>query len=647
MLKYRHIILTLAACMILSLTGCDEKKELHVVGNDRPFKVKTCFLIGNVTPKNKDYDIDRPDLLEQDEKDPYIWRYHGVLNEGTFKLCFKSGTWAQAFIHPITEEGERYDYIDKQPITAKKMGMPRQGGNDELWWVKAPGTYLLEFNLRDWTFSSTFEKEFVYDADELFILGSVTPDNPNWDVNKATPLVRSEDDPNVWVYDGELNPGTFKISIMKGTWDQPYIHPMTDGEEIGREEITDRPMQSLRKGEPDELWKVVESGLYTLTFNIAKNTYSSRYNGPVPTVPTEYNEFYVLGDCTAANPTMDPAFAEPLTRSASDPDIWTFASRLTKGQFKIMTKRDTWSCPQIHPVTGWERYMQIGAEPASGTMTSPDMPDPEDKLWQVMVEGDYTLTFNMREHTWSSEFGGSSEVTVTPIETENVYLLGPGSPTGDWDLDNSEAMQRSASDKYIFTWSGELSPGVLRFAVARDWTWMIRPVRDNEPIGTADITAQRFEYLAGGIDYNWLVTAPGKYTITLDLRKWTITTKYDGPSEAKPVEADMVYMFGEALGDGWDMAKAFAMTPSSSDKYVFTWQGQMSKGQFLFTLGTTDWTKMIRPINAYVTIETGGENSFDFWYPNSNNYCWIIPQAGEYSFEVDLRSYKINAKFIK
>ena len=172
--------------------------------------------------------------------------------------------------------------IGTQNVTDKKMQSPRQGGEDELWKVTDSGVYTLTFDLSDFTWSSIYEGEQPEEPlSNVYLLGNVTPNNPDWEINYPDQLIPSEDKANVYIYRGILNPGTFKLCFEIGTWAQPFVHPLVDGEEIGKETIVDRPMQAPRRDAPDELWKVTTRGYYTLSFNLGNNTYSSIYDGKV------------------------------------------------------------------------------------------------------------------------------------------------------------------------------------------------------------------------------------------------------------------------------------------------------------------------------------------------------------------------------
>lgn len=117
----------------------------------------------------------------------------------------------------------------------------------------------------------------------LYLVGNATPKNPTWDIDNLDLLEQSEEDKFLWVYHGELRPDSrFKLCMRTGTWAQPFIHPVVNEEPIGKDAVTGKKMQAPRLGGDDELWAVLEGGIYTLTFNLRDFSWSSVYEGPVP-----------------------------------------------------------------------------------------------------------------------------------------------------------------------------------------------------------------------------------------------------------------------------------------------------------------------------------------------------------------------------
>lgn len=113
-----------------------------------------------------------------------------------------------------------------------------------------------------------------------------------------------------------------------------------------------------------------------------------------------------------------------------------------------------------------------------------------------------------------------------------MYLVGDAAP-GGWNLDDAEPM--TAVDDTLFTWTGNLKVGELKFSCDKqsDWNgaWFMPVKSSSVPTGEKEamlfvdkhedsITryqyAQSADVVVSDIDIKWSITEAGKYTITLD-----------------------------------------------------------------------------------------------------------------------------------
>ena len=656
MLRLRYILTALLTVILLGATSCHDEQELIVLSGDLPFKVKTVYLVGNATPKNPTWDIDNIDLLEQSESDPFIWTYHGGLySKGTFKLCFKTSTWAQPWVHPVTEDGDRYKMITKEDMTGEPMQSPRQGGDDELWQVEEEGLYTLTFNLRDFTWSSSYEGPIPgQPTDELYLVGNVTPLNPTWDIDNVDRLVQSETDADVYTYHGKLRKdGCFKIGKKKGTWAQNWYHPMVNNEPIGEEPVTDKPMQEPRQDGDDELWQCVKTGIYTLTFNIRELTWSSVYEGEAPEeapTPIESETVYVIGNATSAG--WEIAKALPMDRSTDDPYIFTWEGEMVRADYLLFSLNNKDWSQMIRPI---EKNQPVGTEPITDLRFN--YPNSADNNFVVKTPGRYRFTINLRANTFSSEYKGNDP--VDPAVSDVLYLVGNATPLNPtWDINTVDKLERSASDPNVFTYHGELLGNGTFKLCFKTGTWAqawIHPMNDKEAIGEETVTDKPMqEPRQDGKDELWHVTKGGIYTLTFNLRTFTWSSVYEGaveePTPDEPIEADMVYVVGNATSAGWDLEKALPMTRSADNPYLFTWEGDIVKGgdYLLFSLSNAkgDWSKMIRPIEKTQHVGTEPIDNLVFKYPNSDDNNFVMDKAGRYRLVIDLSKRTFSSKYL-
>lgn len=654
MQRLRYILTALLAVILLGATSCRDEQELTVLTGDLPFKVKTVYLVGNATPKNPTWDIDNVDLLEQSESDPFIWTYHGGLYaNGTFKLCFKTSTWAQPWLHPVTENGDRYAYITTDAISDRELQAPRQDGDDELWWVNEEGMYTLTFNLRDFTWSSVYEGSLQEQpSSELYLIGNATPLNPTWDIDNVDRLVQSSTDADVYTYHGQLRQDCcFKLGFKKGTWAQKWIHPMVNNEPIGEEPVTDRPMQEPRQGGDDELWQCVKTGIYTLTFNIRELTWSSVYEGDAPDdtpTPIESETVYVIGNATTAGWDIEKAL--PMDRSTSDPYIFTWEGEMIRSDYLLFSLNNKDWSQMIRPI---EQNQPVGTEPIADLRFN--YPTTADNNYVVQTPGRYRFTINLRANTFGSEYlGGQS---VDPVLTDVLYLVGNATPLNPtWDIDKLDKLVRSDSDPNVFTYHGELLDNGTFKLCFQTGTWAqpwIHPATANEPIGEEAVTDKPMQApRQDGDDELWYVTKGGIYTLTFNLRTLTWSSVYEGavvePTPDEPIEADMVDLIGNATTAGWDLNRALPMTRSADDPYTFTWEGDIVKADdyLLFTLTKDDWSMMIRPIEKTQHVGTEPIDNLVFKYPNSDDTNYVMDKTGRYRFVIDLRKRTFSSKYL-
>jgi hypothetical protein len=101
-----------------------------------------------------------------------------------------------------------------------------------------------------------------------------------------------------------------------------------------------------------------------------------------------------------------------------------------------------------------------------------------------------------------------------------VWLVGDATPN-NWDIGNATPMVKDAANPYLFTYTGALKAGELKFPLQKDWTGdFYMPVIANE-----DATSTEMKFVPGGNpDNKWKLTAAqaGNYKVTIDVLHETI-----------------------------------------------------------------------------------------------------------------------------
>lgn len=251
------------ACVaaIMSASSCDSEKELVIIEGNLPIKTSTLYMVGDAAPCG--WDKDNPIPFEASEEDPLIFNWQGNLNRGEIKLCLTPGSWEAPFIRPLVNGEE----INSNDIREAPFQM-HAGNPDEKWFVSEAGTYLLTFDLRNWTMSTSFLKkadEPVIEpilAEHVYIVGDATP--AHWNIDEPTELIKIDD--YKFYYEGYLNTGEMKACITTGDWGVPFIRPASEGVTISTTGVSDNTFVFVAN--PDNKWVVETPGNYNVTFNL-------------------------------------------------------------------------------------------------------------------------------------------------------------------------------------------------------------------------------------------------------------------------------------------------------------------------------------------------------------------------------------------
>ena len=520
MFKFKYMLSSCAALALAAgFSACDSEKELVIYDQDLPIMSETLYMVGNAAPCG--WTLSNPTPFTPSEGDPLIFIYEGSLGIGEIKLCLNpSEDWNIPFIRPL-EAGQT---IGKENYTDEPFTMAIDP--DDKWNVIEPGEYRLTFNLRSWTFSTEYlkgpERPAVVPihADAVYVIGSATA--ASWNIDEAIETTKQSE--YIFSFEGYLGEGEFRACTERfwGT----HIRPVDNHTEINENGVAGEDF--IYVGTPDINWLVTKAGKYRITFDLEHWKITVKYikegegggDEPDPVTPIETNTLFMLGSCTKG--VWDGNAMTPMQQDAADPYVFTFEGTLADGELKLYTQSgDYEGKPAIRPALP-------GAE--IGKTDIVDAPfiyevSPDNK-WNVTA-GKYLLKFNLRTCKMSSAYLGEAEYEwpqVTPVVTENVYILGDATPSG-WDIANASRCTKQS--EYIFVYEGRLKAGSLRASTIADWGDHIRPKTDKLEVGKNGCQSNEFVIIATP-DYNWKVVDEGEYRITFDLEKWTVKFEYLG-----------------------------------------------------------------------------------------------------------------------
>lgn len=224
----------------------------------------------------------------------------------------------------------------------------------------------------------------------LFMVGDAAP--CGWNIDSPTSLNASEEDPLVFTWQGSLNSGEIKLCLVSGSWDSPFIRPLTDQSEINDINQYDVPFQ-MHAGDPDEKWRVTESGTYQLKFDLRNWTMSTTYLGAasLPTVePIITSTCYIVGDATPNGWDID----NPTLLEKKSDYIFEYEGYLNTGELKACITQGDWGVAFIRPAKNGVTISDMGVEDSNFIYIE----NPDNK-WVVSVPGNYNLSFNLYDWT--------------------------------------------------------------------------------------------------------------------------------------------------------------------------------------------------------------------------------------------------------
>lgn len=221
--------------------------------------------------------------------------------------------------------------------------------------------------------------------------------------------------------------------------------------------------------------------------------------------------------------------------------------------------------------------------------------------------------------------------TYRPVSSR-LFIVGDASPNG-WDITNATELRASTSQRGVFIYEGELSPGNFKFAVNRDDSFS----QDFYTVDADDDSAIIYNEGGSGEDLQWTIDEAGGYIIRVDLLNETINiSQMQGP----PFSA--LYIVGDATESGWNVDSPVVFAQNEEDPFIFIYEGNLTPGEMKIFAGPLgDWCgEWYRPVSAGQPI-TSPQAEQNSGCDVDNN--WLVDEEtqGRYRVRVNTRSHTV------
>lgn len=251
--------------------------------------------------------------------------------------------------------------------------------------------------------------------------------------------------------------------------------------------------------------------------------------------------------------------------------------------------------------------------------------------------------------------GTQPTISYPQPEINKVYMVGDACPAG-WNINSPTAMKQDELNPFLFTWTGQLSAGELKFPLATgDWGCeYIMSATANQSISNPKAVKQ------AAPDQKWKVLSgeAGKYKVTVDTYNMTVTFEKQKVDPMPEVPADIkiknIWAWGSATENNWTYPFFLPFRyDATAKKGTFVIETTLKEGEMKFGLENNpskgDNIGWLRPLKEDVTNNLAPLSATKLMqYEGSEpDYKWKVSAAEAGDYKISINVIDMTVKFEK
>ena len=351
---------------------------------------------------------------------------------------------------------------------------------------------------------TTYKRRYL----NLYLIGDAAPNG--WDMGRAALLMRTDGSMDQFTWTGELKAGGFKFICQNtdGRWWPGYVcDPSADPNvnvSMAAPEYTGKLAfhENDPGGENDIKFLISTPGKYTIYLNTATLEIKCTL------LEMGDPQLFLIGPATDADWSLDAIGAYEMDYADK---TFTWEGELNAGELRFVCQQSSF----------WPGYVKDALNENKVKYYTDVPPDGEDLKFNIPAAGTYRIILNIETLDISIEPTGGTVIPEDP-DYSQVWVIGSATENG-WSWDNMPAMAQDAANPDVFTWTGALKEGNIKFPLDKSQgpfvgDCVVAKV-NKTPIGTdLDFDIENLPENPGELDRQWHVSADqaGTYTIRLD-----------------------------------------------------------------------------------------------------------------------------------